>query len=167
MHHAADDMPCKEVKQGEIICGVASAYHEQGRRGSGSSLLELLLAVVVDEDVQRQDVPPGLLGVVVQRRHGRVVDGQHGDGLPPVDVVGQPRLAQHRVELGEFLVRLQDLGDVVLARRGGRRRHRQERSGRQCEGQEDGWSASRHRRFVRTAVAVLADERDRDRGVQL
>jgi hypothetical protein len=152
MHHA-DDMRC--TLRCEIICGrVTSAYHEQGRQGSGSSLLELLLAVVVDEDVQRQDVPLGLLGVVVQRRHGRVVDGQHGDGLPPADVVGQPRLAQHRVELGELLVRRQDLGDVVLARR--RRSHRQERSGRQHEGQEDGWSASRHRHFVRTVVAVLA-----------
>lgn len=77
------------------------AYLVHGRRGGGTmgELLELLVTVVIDEDVQGEDVPDGLQRVVVQRRHGRVVDGQHGDGLPPVDVVRQPRLGQHLVEL--------------------------------------------------------------------
>ena len=93
-------------------------YLIHGGRGGGAvgELLELLVAVVVDEDVQREDVPDGLQRVVVQRRHGRVIDGEHGDGLPPVDVVRQPRPGQHLVEPGVLLVRLQQLGDVVLGR---------------------------------------------------
>lgn len=106
--------------------------HGGGGGGAVGKLLELLIPVVVDEDVQRQDVPDRLQRVVVERRHGRVVDGQHGDGLPPVDVVRQPRLGQHLVELGVLLVRCQNLGDVVLCR--GHRRRRQCRHRRNGEG---------------------------------
>lgn len=86
--------------------------------------VELLGAVVVDEDVEGEDVADGGEGEVVQRRHRRVVHRQHRDRLPPVYVVRQPRLAQHLVELGELRVRRQDLRDVVALPLHRRRHHR-------------------------------------------
>ena len=82
-------------------------------------LLELLVAVVVDEDVQREDVPDGLQRVVVQRRHGRVVDGEHRDGLPPVDLLGELCLRQEAVEGAEVGELAEKPGDVEGRRRRG------------------------------------------------
>jgi hypothetical protein len=111
-------------------------------------LLELLVAVVVDENVQLEDVADGLQRVVVERRHGGVVDGQHGDGLAPVDVVREARLGQHVVELGVLLVGRQNLGDVVLGRGHRRRCQRHDGGGHDDHGQggeEDGRPADHPR----------------------
>lgn len=51
------------------------------------------------------------------RGHGSVVDGEDGDGLPPVDLGGHAGQGQVVVEDGEVRMLRQDEGYVVSLRR--------------------------------------------------
>lgn len=103
-------------------------YLEHGGGGGDAvgELVELLGAVVVDEDVHLEDVADGLQRAAGgERAHIAVGYHQHRDGAPLVDVRRQPRLRQQLVELRVLRVLAQDLGDVVPLRR--RRRGEQHR----------------------------------------
>lgn len=65
--------------------------HGGGEGGSVGNLVEFLGAEVIDEHVEGENISEGvdreLLGD--QRSHGGIVEGEDGDGEPPVDVSGE------------------------------------------------------------------------------
>lgn len=72
-------------------------------------------AKVISKDMQRQNVLERVdVEVFGQKiRHASIVHGQHRDGAPPVDLVGEVRGGEVVVEGGEVGVFGQNFSDVV------------------------------------------------------
>jgi len=101
--------------------GSGGLEHRGDEGGAVVDLVELLGAEVVDEDVEGEDVFESGEGEVLVEEgvHGAIVDGEDGDGLAAVYLVGEVGGGEIVVEGGEAWVFLEDARDVVGGAGGG------------------------------------------------
>lgn len=123
--------------------------------------MELLGAVVIDEDVEGEDVFDGADGEVLVEEggHGGVVEGEDGDGEAAVDLTGEVRQGEVVVEGAELGVLGEDFGDVVGVGGGGEEEEDEEQRERQGGGGEGERSAHGGGRWRRRRRRRSAEER--------
>lgn len=119
-HLAALEVGDVDVAGGSGCCS-GGLEHGGDESGAVVDLVELLGAEVVDEYMEGEDVFEGGEGEVLVEEgvHGTIVDGEHGDGLAAVYLVGEVGDGEVVVEGGEARMFLEDVRDVVSAIDGG------------------------------------------------
>ncbi|KAG0466985.1 hypothetical protein HPP92_018565 [Vanilla planifolia] len=96
-----------DVEISGIVFGNAGALEEGGDDGRAvREGVELVGVVVVEDNMDRKDAAFDLDRVGSNRGHGGVGDGEHGDCVETVDLVGDLGFGQEGVEVGK-------VGDVV------------------------------------------------------
>lgn len=75
-------------------------------------LLEFGRVVVVEDDVNGENTLDDVYGTVGDGIEARVVDGENGDGLAAVDLIGEAGLSEEIIEGGEVRVVGEETGDV-------------------------------------------------------
>ncbi|KAK3429878.1 hypothetical protein EUGRSUZ_E01366 [Eucalyptus grandis] len=120
-----------DVDEAGVAGGVPGGLVQGGGEGGAlGDLVELLGVEVVEDDVDGElvlDDGEGLLAG--EGGHGAVVEGEDGDGLAAVDLVGQLGLAEVGAEEGVLGEALEDGGDVVAGDGGGGAQEEEEEGG--------------------------------------
>ena len=108
------------VEEAHAVGGLAGGLEEGGEHGGAVLHLhaaELFGVVVVEDDVDGEHLPLLVGRERGDAARGAVVECEHRDGLPPVDLVRQLRLREEVVEGGEVGELAEDPGDVEGRRR--------------------------------------------------